>query len=180
MLAKKIRIVVGTSGIFEKEWIPTDYYYLNLLEEQDWNCFFSESSIDAILAEHVWEHLTFSEGEEAFKRCYRFLKKGGYLRVAVPDGYHPDKNYINAVQPNGTGAGADDHKVLYTYDVLHSTLEKIGYKITPLEYFDEHGVFHELKWLPADGMIHRSRYFDERNKNGKLNYTSIILDAVKQ
>lgn len=30
-----------------------------------------------------------------------------------------------------------------------------------------------------NGKIHRSKYFDERNKNGELKYTSLIFDAIK-
>ena len=58
--------------------------------------YFNEGSIDAILAEHVWEHLAEEEGLAAAKCCYRYLRPGGYLRVAVPDGFHPDANFTRS------------------------------------------------------------------------------------
>ena len=47
-----------------------------------------------------------------------------------------------------------------------------------LEYFDDFGNFHFEDWSPEDGIIHRSKRFDQRNKES-LVYTSIILDARK-
>ena len=57
--------------------------------------------------------------------------------------------------------------------------EKEGFKVNLLEYFDQEGKFHFLEWDPAEGNIIRSKRFDERNQDGNLRYTSIILDAYK-
>ena len=174
------KIVVGTSGIFEPGWIPTDIEYLNLLREEDWPRFFSEGTIAAILAEHVWEHLTPEEGLRAARICRRYLKTGGYLRLAVPDGCHPDPDYLRQVMVNGTGAGADDHKVLYTHETLSRLLGEAGFEVSLLESFDGRGFFRHQEWNRADGMVHRSRRFDERNADGQLHYTSLIVDAFKR
>lgn len=40
---------------------------------------------DAFLAEHVWEHLSLEDAHRATRNCYRFLRPGGRLRLAVPD-----------------------------------------------------------------------------------------------
>ena len=53
-----LRIVVGSAGVHERKWTPTDYQYLNLLNRKHWDRYFKKDSIDAILSEHVWEHLT--------------------------------------------------------------------------------------------------------------------------
>ncbi len=174
-----LKIVVGASNVFEKGWTPTEYDFLNLLKEEDFKNFFGGPKIDAILSEHVWEHLTEAEGQIGFQNCYNFLKKGGYLRIAIPDGFHPDPKYIEMVKVGGTGAGADDHKVLYNYKMLQTNLEKCGFKVNFLEYFDEKGEFHFVDWDKEKGMVHRSKRYDDRNKDGKLNYTSLIVDAVK-
>jgi len=173
------RLVVGASGVFEPGWIPTDVHTLNLLTPKRWLLFFPYDSIHAILAEHVWEHLTLEQGKIAASTCFQFLKKGGYVRIAVPDGLHPQPSYIDYVKPGGTGIGADDHKVLYTYKTLAGIFEAAGFKVSLLEYFDENGKFHYNAWNKEDGMIHRSSRYDERNKDGVLNYTSLIIDAIK-
>lgn len=173
------RIVIGASGISEPGWIPTEVEYLDLLKPRDWSRHFSPGSIDAIVAEHVWEHLTREEGILAAELCFQYLKKGGHLRAAVPDGLHPDPEYLQYVKPGGVGAGADDHKILYTYRAFREIFKLAGFSVDLLEYFDEGGEFHYKEWEPFDGMIHRSKRFDQRNAGGTLSYTSVILDARK-
>jgi predicted SAM-dependent methyltransferase len=175
------KIVLGSGGISEKGWIPTDIDVLNILKPENWEHYFhhNPNSINAILAEHVWEHLTKDEAIHAAKMCYKYLSTGGYLRVAVPDGYNPSKVYIDRVKPGGSGIGSDDHKILFTYKMLKEVFESAGFQVTLLEYFDENGEFHFTDWDPADGMVIRSKRFDPRNKNDELNYTSIIIDAHK-
>ena len=70
-----LRIVVGSSGIYQEGWIPTEIHFLNLLQEKDWAKYFEQSTIQNILAEHVWEHLTLGEGKIAIQHCFKYLKK---------------------------------------------------------------------------------------------------------
>ena len=181
MKQRPCKIVIGASGVFDQGWIPTEKGVLNVSKKADWEEYFQEGDIDAILSEHVWEHLTEEDGLTAAKLCYQYLKQGGYLRVAVPDGYHPDPAYIDHVRPGGIGAGSDDHKVLYTYKTFSDLFLQAGFSIRLLEYFDEHGVFHYQAWNPDNGKIHRSSRFDLRNQGqeNRLKYTSLILDVFK-
>jgi predicted SAM-dependent methyltransferase len=174
------RVVIGASGTFDSGWIPTEVEALNILCEADWRRFFEPDSIDALLAEHVWEHLTEEEGLQGAALCRRYLKPGGYLRIGVPDGNHPDPEYIEYVKIGGKGAGAADHKILFTYRTARSLFERAGFEVRLYEYFDEDGTFHYADWSPADGLIHRSKRFDKRNRDGRLRFTSIVLDAVKK
>lgn len=174
-----VRVVLGGGHIPVPGWIVTDADLLNILDEKDWRRYFRSDSIDSCLAEHVWEHLTRNEGERAARLCYRFLRPGGRLRIAVPDGRHPDSEYLDAVKPMGSGEGAHDHKVLYTSDTLEDVLRSAGFSTRVLEGFDANGAFMTSLWDPEDGMIHRSARFDPRNRDGSLRYTSIIIDAIK-
>jgi predicted SAM-dependent methyltransferase len=180
-LARKTpkKIVVGAGGTQFRGWISTEQDILNLVMESDWATYFAKDSVDTVLAEHVWEHLTPGESRIAATQCFKFLKPGGYLRVAVPDGNHPNASYIDAVRPGGNGPGADDHKALYTYESLRSVFIDVGFDVVLLEYFDERGEFHYSEWDRTDGFIERSKRFDHRNADGTLTYTSIILDARK-
>jgi len=127
----------------------------------------------------VWEHLTADDARRAQRNAHTFLKPGGHLRLAVPDGRHPDPAYLERVRPGGTGPGADDHKVLYTVETLSRSLEAAGFEVRPLEYWDARGEFQFCDWSTADGKIVRSRRFDPRNATGTLAYTSLIVDAIK-
>ena len=172
-----LRIVVGAGGATPDGWTRTERAYLDLLDPKGWAKFFRDATIDAILAEHVWEHLTLEQGLIAARTCRRFLKRGGYLRIAVPDGNHPDREYIEHVRPGGCGAGADDHKVLYDHALLSQTLSQAGFSVDLLEHFDADGRFIVKDWSAQDGVIRRSSRYDERNAGGRLNYTSLIIDA---
>ena len=96
----------------------TDIDMLNVVKEEDWLKYFKPSSISTILAEHVFEHLNESDTGAAIRNIYHFLRPGGIFRIAVPDGFHISAKYIDYVKPGGSGAGAADHKILYTYKTL--------------------------------------------------------------
>jgi predicted SAM-dependent methyltransferase len=170
-----LRVVIGASGVFEPGWIPTNADQINLLRPDSWNSYFKPESIAALLAEHVWEHLTLEQGKIAAAICYRYLKPGGYLRIAVPDGLFPCEEYREYIKIGGVGGGGEvgGHKVVYTYRTLQETLESAGLTVNLLEYHDELGNLHFNEWLPQDGMIHRSKRFDSRGA------VSIIADARK-
>jgi predicted SAM-dependent methyltransferase len=175
----ELKVVIGASGISETGWLATEYGFLNILLENDWLKYFERESIDRMMAEHVWEHMTTQDGLIAAKNCFKFLKNGASIRIAVPDGHNPNQNYIDAVKPNGFGRGAKDHKVLYTHKSLCRLFELAGFEVNFLEHFDEAGKFHFETWNPEDGLIRRSLNYDQRNIDGMKNYTSLIIDAKK-
>jgi predicted SAM-dependent methyltransferase len=169
------RIVIGSSGVFDHGWVATDAHELNLLDGNTWSRYLEPASVDALLAEHVWEHLTLEQGGIGARICYSYLRPGGYIRVAVPDGLHPDREYREYIGVDGAGGGGvGGHKVVYTYKLLQGLFEEAGFVIRLLEYHDEAGELHVRDWSPADGRIHRSSKYDPTGA------PSIILDAVKQ
>jgi len=155
---------------------------VNLLNRDTFRSKFEEQSIDAMLAEHVWEHMTEQEGIIAAKNCYEFLKYGGYIICAVPDANFRNEWYQNLVQVGGPGAAdhpAYTHKIVYDYKKLKDVFEKAGFDVELLEYCDEQGDFHYKHWNACDGKIGRSFRFDTRNSGSALKMVSIIIDAKK-
>ena len=176
----KPRVVIGSSGVFNAGWIPSNYQYLNLLNESHWIRAFGDRKVDALLAEHVWEHLSEADGLLALKLAHKYMREGARLRLAVPDGYCPNADYIEKVKPGGTGEGSDDHRVLYNVNSLEKIMLDAGFSVERIEFYDAKGQFHRVPWDPADGMVHRSSTHDERNFDGQLVYTSLILDGFKK
>src|SRR3989344_6454773 len=145
------KIVIGASGVYQQGWIPTEELEsLDILKSGDWRLYFVDGQVDALLAEHVWEHLTKKQGTLAAKLCFQYLKPGGYLRVAVPDGFHPDPRYLEQVKVGGSDANG--HKVLYVYNTFSEVFQSAGFRVDLLEYFDKQGQFYYKEWHPADGM----------------------------
>src|SRR5262249_14760465 len=134
-----VKVVIGAGETSPRGWVATDYPLVDITDLNSLKSWFQLGSVQAFLAEHVWEHLTPERAREAAVNCYRLLEPGGHLRIAVPDGLHPNPKYIDYVKPGGTGPGCDDHHVLYTYRTLIELLEAAGFKVSLLEWFDEEG-----------------------------------------
>lgn len=176
---KPLRIIVGSANTSQQGWISTDYPVLNLADQKSFTRLFNVESISHILAEHVWEHLSAQDAELAIKNCFIYLEHGGRLRIAVPDGFHSDPDYIAQVKPGGYGSGAEDHKVLYDFRSLSAMLEAAGFQVSLLEWFDEHGQFHFEPWDASNGMVKRSTRYDPRNSTNPTTFTSLIVDGIK-
>ena len=177
--ASPLRVVVGAESRVDPGWIATEEEYLDIADKRDWERFFSRDSIDTILAEHVFEHLTPADAHVAARNCFEFLKPGGLLRAAVPDGLHPDPAYIEWVDVGGIGPGSQDHKLLYEYTSFSRLFAAAGFEVRLLEFWDELGVLQQADWDPAQGKIRRSIRFDTKERGG-FRYTSIIVDAFKR
>lgn len=174
----KLQIIIGAHNTDYANWLPTNIENLNLLEETSFQHLFGDKKASRFLAEHVFEHLTYEQALTALQNCNHYLEKGGTVRIAVPDGFHPNPEYIAMVRPGGHGEGAHDHKILYDYKKLSEVFEKTGFRPEPLEYYDEQGQFHYKDWKVEEGFILRSRRFDKRFHE-PLGYSSLIIDGIK-
>lgn len=177
-----MRIILGAGKANYEGWISTQEKDLNLLDRKDFEKSYKENSIDAMLAEHVWEHMSKEEGILAAINCYDFLKGGGYIRAAVPDINFKNEWYQDMVKVGGPGPTnhpAYTHKIVYDYLTFKEVFESAGFEVELLEYCDEDGIFHYKYWNEEDGKIGRSFRFDTRNSIEKLGMVSIVIDAKK-
>lgn len=175
-----IKLNIGCGRKHYKTWINTDKNILDITDEGSWlKNNIQYNSIHRILAEHVFEHLSDDDRIKAIDNFKKFIHKDGFIRIAVPDGFHPSSDYIKSVDVGGTGKSAYDHKFLYNYRNLTDLFRLNGFKNDLLEYFDENGQFHFKMWNNNDGFIKRSSRYDRRNKKNKLSYTSLIIDFQK-
>jgi predicted SAM-dependent methyltransferase len=174
--ANPLRVVLGAGPTRFPGWFHTDKELLDVTSLNDWDALFVRDSIDALLSEHMLEHLTENEACLATSLCFRYLKPGGVFRVAVPDGYRRDPVYAAAASSKDEG-----HHVVYNVDSLSALLQNAGFATTPLEHFDAEERFHTCAWDGAYGLIQRSARFDSQREfeRGDLCYTSLIVDARK-
>jgi predicted SAM-dependent methyltransferase len=181
-LSQSVRIIIGAGKQRWPSWIATQKEQLDLLRPEDWEASFGVRIVDALLCEHVWEHLSEAEGRAAVRLCFRYLKPGGYLGCAVPDRNFPNADYQRNVQAGGPGPGdhpAADHKIVYDYRLFMDIFTGACFEVDLLEYCDEQGRFHYHQWFIEDGPIYRSLLLDHRNREGRLGFVSLILDAKK-
>ncbi len=168
----KVKIIIGSGSTQYDGWIATDLPHFNILKENDWNCFFSVHKVDNFLAEHVLEHLSEREVEKVLQFAYSYLKKGGYFRIAVPDGNNPDPKYIDDVSPFGKIGSYHGHKSLWNYKTFSELAKKNKFEIKILEYFNEKGNYILNSFTDGNGWISRTG----KNQNTEK---SLIVDLIK-
>ena len=59
---------------------------------------FEDGTVKYIYTSHLLEHLKRDEADFLLKECYRVLKKGGIVKVVVPDLESAIKNYIRRME----------------------------------------------------------------------------------
>lgn len=176
------RIIIGAGHVHYDGWVSTEIGHLNLLDVDTFRRYFQAEGncVDAFLCEAVFEHLPVEKLLDAARLCHRFLKPGGYIRAAVPDGYHPDPDYIACVKPGGWGSGADGHLSLFTYEQFVLLFVGAGFRpVRLLEWWGQDGRFHARPWSTTQGPIDRCLAHDPRNQDSRPHYTSIIIDAFR-
>ena len=177
---EKLKIIIGASGTIQHDWIPTERKTLDMLNPEKWLKILNEHSINYILAEHVFEHLTKEDGQKSVKTCLKFLKEGGNFRIAVPDAFHPSEEYRKCSKPGGYGAGAMDHKEFYNYENIKKMLSQFDdyIEINFLEYYDKDGVMHSKSIDEEKGIIERTIKNRRALPGTNDIYSSLILDII--
>ena len=173
-----------------------------MLSNNDFKYYFKNKLIDNILLEHVIEHLEYEDFIKFMIIAKKYLRKGGIIRVAVPDANHPSKYVSILTGVNGTEPGADDHKFFYKISDFEKIADQLGYKINKLEFFDKNGQFITTNYNFSNGWISRcSRNYKGRFTNNekeykrmidsvpenkkvqffkyKISYTSLLIDFIK-
>ena len=175
----RIRLAVGSESHCSENWIPAASDQIDLVNPGSWSSFLQKSSVDAILAERVWGHLSEHDSRTAARNCFQFLRPGGYLRVAVPDGFHPSQQRKTLQGGVGSETGVGGGGRLYNHLSFADVFLAVGFQVQMIEFFDQEGVFHSNHWDVSKGLVKRSLLFDERNIAQPFAYTSLVLDAVK-
>lgn len=119
-----------------------------------------DNSVDTILSEHFFEHIHKENIETLLQECFRILKPGSLLRIAVPD-YHSPRNlkYLEA----GHDPTHTDHLTLTTYPLLKTIVDASPFSdIQFYQYWDGNNfVYNEIDY--SKGMIKRTCDNDPRN-----------------
>lgn len=81
---------------------------------------FKDGSFDAVVAQHLLEHL--HEPVEALREWRRVLRPGGTMALVTPNAIHPDPALFHDPA----------HVCLFTLETLRSTLESAGFMVAHL------------------------------------------------
>jgi len=90
-------INLGCGNRYHKDWVNFDFKSksefvkeFNLYNELP----FEDESVDVVYSSHVLEHFPKCDAPKFLQRCYRVLKKGGIIRIVVPDLEAIINNYV--------------------------------------------------------------------------------------
>jgi predicted SAM-dependent methyltransferase len=198
---EKLKLNIGAGGTIFPSWISIEKKQLDITKSEDFIKFFKPSIINKLLAEHVIEHIELQEFENFLLNIRPFLDKFASIRIAVPDAMHPSSYVKCLTMPGGLEHGADDHKYFYSIYDMQRIANKTGYQLSPIEYFDDKGIFYCLEDNWERGYISRSarnykgRFtedIEEMKKliesvppnlqyqfiENKISYTSLIVDFL--
>ena len=151
---------------------------------------FNKNSVELIYCSHMLEHLTFKEADRAIHRWFDVLKKGGTLRLAVPDMeavfahyfYWKDLKLLYSALWGSQRHEFDYHRNGWDEQTLSEKLKEVGFSevrrwdwqnTEPHNYIDDYSQayypdYHKTVFM-ANGQ--------EVNLGGKL--MSLNLEAIK-
>lgn len=99
--SKGVKLNIGCGTDYKDGWVNVDNNSDNNIEKIDLNWDlrnplpFPDNSVSFIFNEHFMEHLTPEEGIRANQDFMRVLRKGGVLRIAMPDLEDAVKQYTD-------------------------------------------------------------------------------------
>jgi SAM-dependent methyltransferase len=112
---------------------------------------FPSDSVEAIFAEHLFEHLTYAQGIELMRECRRVLLPDGILRIGVPDlgryvaSYLGQDDLIERVRPGrptraialGEPFFGYGHQCMYDFETLDTACRTAGFAALERSAFGE-------------------------------------------
>jgi predicted SAM-dependent methyltransferase len=97
---------LGCGKRFHKDWVNLDFVSNspfvkahNLLNGIP----FENNTFDVVYHSHVLEHFNQVDGKKFIKECYRVLKSGGIIRIAVPDLEQIVRQYLKKLEESLDG-----------------------------------------------------------------------------
>jgi len=176
----KVYINLGCGPNTSQEFINVDVlklphiHYINDIQNLN---MFPDNYADMIYASHVLEHISRNKLIDVLKEWRRVLKRGGRLRLAVPDFdrlievYKLSNNDVMSIvsQLMGSSGEYDDHHTIWNYKFAKELLESIG--------FDDVSI-----WDPNKADLHN--FYDKSSRTIKVGDRTILIslniEAVKK
>lgn len=141
---KKKYLNLGCGAIYTENWTNADFYRFRGIKldwmldiGKKWKC--DDNYWHGIFSEHTLEHLTYEACITCFKECLRTLKKGGILRLSIPNidlyidhlsGKNKRKEFnqfLTKAESISYVTQNFGHKSTWNPELLISLLEEIGF-----------------------------------------------------
>lgn len=96
-MKKYLNLGCSEKYVVDKSWVNIDFVAsenvlgMNILKGLP----YENDSVDGVFSSCMLEHFSKTQAEDHIKECYRVLRKGGILRVVVPDLEDVCREYLN-------------------------------------------------------------------------------------
>jgi SAM-dependent methyltransferase len=100
---------------------------------------FNTATAQYIYSSHTFEHFTHPESLKVAKECFRVLKEGGVIRIAVPDLGLFVREYIEDTSPMAS------HTLLSRLSLTHSLRDVVHPGSNHSQMFDRRSLVHLLQ-----------------------------------
>jgi predicted SAM-dependent methyltransferase len=151
---------VGCGTVFHNDWVNIDIDSDNsfvIKHDISKGLPFEEGTFNVVYCSHVLEHFEPDTTEEIIREIFRVLKKGGIVRILVPDLEQICRNYIKYLEDSVNG----DKIAEFRYD--YSLLEMFD-QMVRTESGGRMGKLWRSKDIPDIGFIRdRNGITDEEN-----------------
>ncbi|HUC31461.1 MAG TPA: methyltransferase domain-containing protein [Candidatus Paceibacterota bacterium] len=105
---------IGCGHHYHSDWINLDLYRSKFVTYHDIKnkLPFPANDVDVVYDSHLLEHITKKEAKRFIDDCYRILKPGGIMRVAIPDMEMICREYLSNLDK---GFDRGDQKAILNY-----------------------------------------------------------------
>lgn len=165
---------LGAGKDYRRGWINVD---VNLFYKRDmWLDLrnplpFSEGTVDGIFTSHVLEHFPLDDAAHLVRECHRVLRRGGVLRIVVPDVEPAIQAYVRGDREYFRGRGQSlgrlfsdhvldnsNHRLLIDFSFLEELLHDSGFQDVRRVAFREGSVPLSQKLAELDNRPEISLY----------------------
>ena len=135
-LLKCIYLVSGISRLYSYEdYVDILRHHCFVFHNLQYGIPFYDKSIDYIYSSHFLEHLYRDQGKYFTREAYRVLKKGGKIRICVPDLNYACSLYqkgqtekaLRFFFPDTKSEDKGYHRYMYDFNMLHTLLQGAGF-----------------------------------------------------
>lgn len=112
---------LGCGSRFHPNWVNLDFIPAHpsiLAHDLRQGIPFPDGSFDGVYHSHVLEHFPKNQAPAFLQECYRVLKPGGILRVAVPDLERIARGYLHTLDQSLTNEANERHAADYEWMML--------------------------------------------------------------
>lgn len=157
---RPLLVYVGSSGLVQPGFVSYSYSELDITKAEDFRRLFCPGTVDIFFSEHTLEHIPLDHYSILFSLFLKYLKPGGFARIAIPTYYDHhvpsdlDKSYGHVGCASASYLEADMQSAGFVNVTLLENLNFVNGRLAG---------FTSKRFDECEGRVRRSLRHDSRN-----------------